>query len=247
MASWFTPVWSDAPRLSRPDQETVHTVPRLVEGECHLWTVPVGSGSDAAVILEPHERDRLCRLRRLEDRRRFVTARALARTVLAGYMGCDPIDLWFGHAPWGRPFIVDPPGAPDFNLSHSGEMVALAVSWVRCGVDVETVQHLPDLEALAASVLLPREKARWQRLGRPARQRLFFRRWVQIEALGKADGRGLGIATGATRSQMAAAATGWRVARWSPQTGYELALVTGGGEQAPIQRLRWLQGVMPPP
>lgn len=86
---------------------------------------------------------------------------------------------------YGKPFI---PGGPEFNISHSGEMVVLAVSRNGVvGIDIERIrtinlqdffQHVPELLGCKnsnASEALP----------------LFFELWTQKEALLKAAGTGL--------------------------------------------------------
>ncbi len=85
--------------------------------------------------------------------------------------------------PHGRPVVMEPPRARDIavSLAHAGELhVAVARRGGRIGVDAEPHEALPGrVEALRA--LLPASGAD------------ALRRWTQIEAVLKADGRGLRV------------------------------------------------------
>lgn len=87
-----------------------------------------------------------------------------------------------------RPFL---PGPQDFNLSHSGELIACA--WVasgRVGVDVESIQQNLALNHFQ-SVFSPEQ---WRDIqAAPDPQRRFYTYWTAKEAVIKADGRGLGV------------------------------------------------------
>ena len=109
-------------------------------------------------LLDDHERERLTRFRRPADRARYLAAHALARLVLGG-SGRTAAALRFDRtcrcgAAHGRPVL---PGGPGFSLSHSGDLVGVAVRpGAAVGLDVEQVRDIADLPALAAHVWSPR-------------------------------------------------------------------------------------------
>jgi len=88
-----------------------------------------------------------------------------------------------------RPFLKDLPDI-DFNISHSGLLVACAIArGARVGIDIENHQ-LINIYNLRAQ-FTPKE---WDELENTENaQSLFYKLWVQKEALLKADGSGLSI------------------------------------------------------
>ena len=87
---------------------------------------------------------------------------------------------------YGRPFI---PGGPDFNISHSEDLVALAVAQHGAvGIDVEKIRpvHIPDFSQSIPEVAnLPGDTSVEEV------QNLFFHCWTQKEAVVKGLGKGL--------------------------------------------------------
>lgn len=142
-----------------------------------------------AVVLTPAEAAFLPRFRRWQDAQARVLGRLLLRRALAR-LGLDPgLSAGLRRDAHGRPFLPAP--ELDFNLSHSGEVVALAIGRrARVGLDLELIHDLP-LEDFRAS-LTPDE---WRALERsPAPLAEFFALWTAKESVAKADGRGLSVA-----------------------------------------------------
>jgi 4'-phosphopantetheinyl transferase len=115
-------------------------------------------------------------------------ARRFLEAVLARY-GIDRVRLTRG--PQGRPRLVAG-AALDFNLSHSGGRVAVAVTRAgRTGIDIERLRPVPACGAVireifgieAERALLPADE--------PARSASFLRLWARLEAAVKAAGADL--------------------------------------------------------
>lgn len=220
------------------------------------WAAPVDPERAAPLVglLDDDERARLTRLRRPADRARYLAAHALARLVLAGD-GAAAARLAFDRtcrcgAAHGKPVL---PGGPGFSLSHSGELVGVAVRPDGAvGLDVEQLRAVVDLPAMAAHTYSPAELAR----DRAPTQAAFFRTWTRKEALLKATGDGLALPmtaitltddgavthwadahrADAHRTSAGDGATGRRPAMWlhdlSPAPDHPGA-VAGPGERAP--------------
>ncbi len=158
--------------------------------------------------LSPEECERADRFRLPELRRRFVASRGVLRSVLAGCVGCHPAELRFHAGPNGKPALATSPGL-HFNLTHSHELVMLAVSrQCELGVDVERVRVMKDARAIARRFFTPREAA-WIEANSPAdRDEGFFRLWTRKEAVLKACG--LGIAHGLDKLEVLDEDGGWR-------------------------------------
>ena len=148
-------------------------------------------------LLDDEERARATRFVRPSDRRRFVLAHAALRLVLARCLDTDPTAVRYEHGHHGKPRLR--PGLPslEFNLSHSGDLVVLAVARDRSvGVDVEQMRYMPDALTIADTHFSAAEREGLRSLSPVERQAAFFRCWTRKEAMVKAVGEGLGRALG---------------------------------------------------
>ncbi|MCB8821774.1 4'-phosphopantetheinyl transferase family protein [Microvirga rosea] len=83
------------------------------------------------------ERKRAERFGRQLDRLSYQLAHGFLRHVLAQEAGCDPEELRLSVSANGKPIC---PGGPFFNMSHTADWIAVAVSSSRdVGLDVEAV------------------------------------------------------------------------------------------------------------
>ena len=140
-------------------------------------------------LLGPPELERLARLRRADDRERFLLGRGVLRLTLGHWLGRDPAGLVFHHGAHGKPGLD---GAPPFNLSHSGDLVLLAFHATReVGVDVERERPGLEWQAIARRTFAPERLARLEALPADQQERAFLAEWCRLEAELKARGTGL--------------------------------------------------------
>jgi 4'-phosphopantetheinyl transferase len=160
---------------------------------------------------------------RAEDGARWAHARGILRALLARYADADPRGLRFAAGPHGKPRLAretqqegaggEPPLAPvslaaagdgaagrlRFNLSHSGDILLVAVALDReIGVDVELPRRAIDHVAIARRILGDEEAERLAALDERTREREFLRAWVRWEAVLKCRGTGIGGADDAS-------------------------------------------------
>lgn len=143
--------------------------------------------------LSPEERHRMSTFSRASLAHVFLAAHGLKRKFLAQMTGCLPKELQFGTAKRGKPFISGPSMAADwqFNLSHTGALVAIAVSRQPVGIDVEDLsRRVPDLD-IAKRYFSLREYQHIASCTPSERAGLFLRYWTLKEAFLKAEGWGL--------------------------------------------------------
>lgn len=126
---------------------------------------------------------------------RYVVTRSLVRTVLGAHTGVAPRDLRVRLTPTGKPEAE----GVHFNVTHSGEVVLLAVSDERpVGVDVERRRDVARVQALIDRWLTPDERAELDAIRRRGLDDsdAFLRVWSLKEARLKALGVGIsGAAT----------------------------------------------------
>lgn len=172
----------------------------LPPGVAHVWwsrTVSWQPGRWA--VLSPAERIQHDRFRRPQDRHRYLTAHALARIVLGGYLGRSPATLEFAArcgscgGAHGKPYLAEAGTDLEFSLSHSGPMVCVAVARFPLGVDVEEVASYAEVPELLDETLSESERASWSTLPEVDRPTAFLRYWTRKEAALKATGDGLAV------------------------------------------------------
>ncbi|HKO54622.1 MAG TPA: 4'-phosphopantetheinyl transferase superfamily protein [Thermoanaerobaculia bacterium] len=161
-----------------------------------------------------------------EAKRREHTAagRALLRHVLG------EVEVERGEG--GKPRLAS--GELHFNISHSGELVAVAIAMEPVGIDVEEIRPTRELLAIARR-FFSAEEAR--RVEQDADQ--FFRVWTAKEAIVKAIGSGVfdnlrsfTVPEDATEPAIVQGREGWVVcAIEPPREGYRAAVAMPAGRR----------------
>ncbi len=170
----------------------------ITSSEVHVWRAELDRPStdieQFVQILAPDEQQRSERFRFEKDRKKFVVARGLLRTILARYLSVLPQQVQFSYSDKGKPAIANayPAGELCFNVSHSNNMALYAIALNRpVGIDLEYIRPI-DAVALAQRFFLPSEAAVVRSLIGAEQHSAFFRGWTQKEAYLKATGDGLG-------------------------------------------------------
>jgi 4'-phosphopantetheinyl transferase len=215
----------------------------LGETEVHLWRVGLdASGPALAKLRETLSGDEVQRGERFrfpELQRRFVAGRGALRLILGGYLSVDPRRIDFGYTAHGKPFLKDPPGGIQFNLSHSGGLMVAAIcrTW-RIGVDIEKEDPRFDARQIAERYFCAAERNEIAK-SRPEDQfRAFFRLWTAKEALLK--GTSLGLTSELHQAEVSLAplrvvtmpgqeaGENWQLAAFDPGEGYSGSLAVAG-------------------
>ncbi|MBQ8337921.1 MAG: 4'-phosphopantetheinyl transferase superfamily protein [Oscillospiraceae bacterium] len=97
-----------------------------------------------------------------------------------------PLPLEYQTDGNGKPFIE---GAPQFNLSHSGDYVVCAVDESPIGADIEKISRMR--ESVFARIASPREKERAAALTEGELPQYYCRVWTRKESLLKLTGEGI--------------------------------------------------------
>lgn len=189
-----------------------------------------GSRSPVLDCLDETERARAAGFAGPRARLRYVTAHVALREVLAEYTGTDAARLRFGRdrpggtgsGPGGRPVLLGFPEGPHFSLSHSHDLIVIAVAAVPVGVDVQRAPRTGTVDALLPR-LHPAEREGLLRVPRAARAATFARLWTRKEAYLKGLGTGLarGLATDCLLD--GTQPDGWHVRDLAAPPGYAAA------------------------
>jgi 4'-phosphopantetheinyl transferase len=164
-----------------------------------------------------------------------LMVRVLLRAMLARHYP-TPAQSWrILRDPLGAPHLAAEgltTPAPFVSLSHSGDLVACAISnRARLGIDIERIRPDRQVAALAGAAFGPAEAAAVEAAGIDA----FYRIWTLREALAKASGGGFGLlvnridmippgSSGATAHQ-SISGSDWDFSYWRLAEPYGLGLV----------------------
>lgn len=212
-----------------------------------VWLLDPHRLADPTVLLGLLSEQEQARAARLEGPRRllYTASRALVRAAVAARTGTDPGGVGFtrrcsrcGHPTHGKPRLEPTAlgGPVEVSLSRTAGMVALALSGVPVGIDVEHVgAPLGPLEL--AQVLRGTDAERLARTGGESHVRSCYEAWVAREALGKARGSGLvgvrdlqvGQASRSRWCRVVDGAERWQVRLLDVGPGHACALVTPAG------------------
>jgi 4'-phosphopantetheinyl transferase len=155
--------------------------------------IPERTPAADLALLSADEQQRAARFAFERDRCAFVTARAAVRREIGAVLGLAPARVSLLRDANGRPHLAPEYGSTlDFNLSHSGQRVAIAfASGRRVGVDIEWHDRKATLRDLVPQVMGAREAALLQALPDAEFRRRFFEFWTRKESIVKAIGVGI--------------------------------------------------------
>ncbi len=171
-----------------------HTnIPALVEKDVHLWLIPLERKHSfvdgLAKLLDDEETARVEKFRSEQLRRRFIVSHGRLREILGVYADKSPKWLSFTYQN-GKPSLKD--CKFEFNLSHSHEMAALAITrGIPIGIDIEKVRPIPNYLEIAQRFFTEDEVRKLRNSPATDQLRTFFLVWTHKEARAKATGEGL--------------------------------------------------------
>lgn len=139
-------------------------------------------------LLAPDEMERATRFHRPDDQLRFGCARGLLRILLGQYTNQPPDRIEFTAGVNQKPELNGAVGW-QFNVSHSADLVLIAIGKVRVGVDLEWVN--PDFSFRdVLPVSFSPDEQHYIDACSDARS-CFYRLWTRKEALVKATAKGM--------------------------------------------------------
>ena len=167
----------------------------LNESRIDLWQFSLEHELNiASQILDADERARGDRFYFSRHKRRFTSARATLRIILARYLNMVPERLEFTYNAHGKPSVINSQKL-QFNISHTGDLALLAVGKsFPMGVDIEYYSARP-YEGIAKNLFSAQEYSEFKNTPSALKPAVFFHVWAQKEAFIKASGLGLSYPT----------------------------------------------------
>lgn len=163
-------------------------------GPVRVWIVPVDvppqTAAGFAGLLDDSERARAGAFLDPRDRQRYSVAHGALRLLAGRALKTRPGALTWIPGPDGKPELAAPWSVLHTSLSHSGDMIAAAISTGRpVGIDIQYL--VPGLDAVGMSArFFPPDEASYVAAGRDASDRAdrFAHLWARKEAVVKAAG-----------------------------------------------------------
>lgn len=175
------------------DPQKVSSLPPLGRQEIHILRINCRQTSSDYIIsvLSEKERSYSRQLASSDSRLHYILGHGMLRLSLSHYLNTPAEQLLFFCNEYGRPCLSHK-ACPDFNLSHSGNWVILAVSnYWQVGIDIEQVKNQSNLSRLAARYFHPEETLVYKKTETALQSLLFYHYWTSKEACLKGIGTGL--------------------------------------------------------
>lgn len=121
------------------------------------------------------------------------SSQTILRQILACYVQLPAEELVIERGEFGKPYLLDFPQW-QFNLSHSGEKLLIAVSnEMPVGIDIEKIKPRRALTELVKKCFAVSEQNYWLNLPESEKLTVFYDFWTRKEAVVKGIGRGIAL------------------------------------------------------
>jgi 4'-phosphopantetheinyl transferase len=159
-----------------------------------VWRIPLTSYikhiPELYHTLQSDEKARSASFLKEKDRNRFIVGRAMLRILLGEYLHIEADMLRFDFDKNNKPILKhDGKSVINFNLSHSGEYVLIAISDKFIGIDIERYEYDSGLKQIMELIFSDSEISFINKQDSPLR--IFYKLWTRKEALLKANSSGL--------------------------------------------------------
>ena len=169
----------------------------LPADEVHVWRATLDQPPEVMArllqVLSADEHARAGKFHFDADRNRHIIGRGMSRLLLGHCLGTAANGVRFEYNEFGKPSLQRS-GGLRFNISHSGELVLVALARGRTiGIDVERMRKDMAQAEIAERFFSPRECAALAGLPPDMQCDAFFACWTRKEAYLKARGDGLSL------------------------------------------------------
>jgi 4'-phosphopantetheinyl transferase len=134
-----------------------------------------------STVLTEAEMEKMNRFFKKSGAVRFALTKYFLRQILSEQLHQKPRDINFLLTDAYKPYLPE----INFNISHSGDYVVIAINKENIGIDVELIKNNFDYKPLADVCFTPKERKLITNLTD------FYKFWTRKEAILKASGEGL--------------------------------------------------------
>jgi len=160
----------------------------------HLWKTDIRNYSRKQLtallgLLSAKELKKLQLIKTIEERKRYIIAKATLRQLLSRYHRVNPQKLAFSRNASHKPFLHPNPDSTQFNLTQAKHKILLAFRFnarnTSVGIDMENLESAYDYNWIINKYFHNDEK---KAVRESNGRHLFFKFWTRKEALLKAVG-----------------------------------------------------------
>ncbi len=144
--------------------------------------------SELSKFLDAKELKKAQRFYKESDTNRFIIYRAILKFILAAHTKLRIKDVYFDYNFNKKPYLISHPWL-HFNVSHSGEFAAIAISRNKVGLDIEYMSNDFKFTTLLPDVFEDNEVLQIQKASDI--KHAFYTSWTRKEAFVKALGKGI--------------------------------------------------------
>lgn len=160
------------------------------EKQVDIWKIDLrNSNPFPEDILNKDELVKASRFVRVKDRESFISRRTALRILLSRYTEIPPSKIEFIAGKNKKPERKSESNNIRFNVSHSGELILIAISSTEVGIDIERIESNFNYFDILKHSFNKREISQIEHAANSLE--LFFRFWTRKEALSKASAKGL--------------------------------------------------------
>ena len=156
----------------------------LCLSEVHIFKIPVQQYDTGTIhyqnVLSDDEISKSSRFLKQLDAKHYIIGRYFLRVILSDVLNIAPAELKFLYSNKKKPYLH----GLEFNISHSGDFVVIAINSLPVGIDVEYVIDDFDYRSLS-EIFNGEENAKIHGI------KDFYKFWTRKEAILKAVGEGL--------------------------------------------------------
>ncbi len=173
----ISPIWQKEP-LGRSKKQV------------DLWKIKVQDHSTLPEkILSKDELLKASRFLHIKDRDSFISRRTALRILISRYTDIPASEIEFITGKNKKPELKSGSNKIRFNVSHSGELILIAISNTEIGVDIERIETSFNYADILQHSFSGQEISHIEQAA--DKRNLFFRLWTRKEALTKASSKGL--------------------------------------------------------
>ena len=165
----------------------------VINNAVDIWKICVSENTSLLdsflAVMHPEEIERAKRYFFTKDKNRHIVCHGALRIILGQYLNTPPLLLVFGTGMNGKPFVENSNAVNiQFNISHSGDYILIAISNDEVGVDIEMIREEFDYSDIIGEYFSTAE-INFIKQNNSAER--FFMFWTRKEALLKATAKGL--------------------------------------------------------
>jgi 4'-phosphopantetheinyl transferase len=158
-----------------------------LENNLHVWKFPVINTKLSFLTIS--ENELASRFRFEDDKYRFAIARHSLRLILSKYLSLSPLEIHIAAEKGQKPRVLNSLSGIQFNISHSGEWILVAVANSETGIDIEKIDPAFSYQELLPDHFSEKEINYISEAADPLVA--FYYLWTRKESLIKARGTGL--------------------------------------------------------